>query len=91
MESLNFFQIDISETFEKATLGKFAQLDPTVDVLTPLMVKSLFQRITMSDAALLLMGSDSGSGAPADLILTRIPVPPICIRPSVVSELKAGT
>ncbi|KAL1139349.1 hypothetical protein AAG570_006333 [Ranatra chinensis] len=28
---------------------------------------------------------------PADLILTRIPVPPICIRPSVISELKSGT
>lgn len=28
---------------------------------------------------------------PVDLILTRIPVPPICIRPSVLSDLKAGT
>lgn len=28
---------------------------------------------------------------PKDLILTRIPVPPICIRPSVPSDLKAGT
>jgi DNA-directed RNA polymerase III subunit RPC1 len=28
---------------------------------------------------------------PKDMILTRIPVPPVCIRPSVVSELKAGT
>ena len=28
---------------------------------------------------------------PKDLILTRLPVPPICIRPSVVSDLKAGT
>jgi len=26
-----------------------------------------------------------------DLILTRIPVPPICIKSSVISELKAGT
>lgn len=30
-------------------------------------------------------------GSPKDLILTRILVPPICIRPSVVSDLKAGT
>ncbi|XP_025987632.1 DNA-directed RNA polymerase III subunit RPC1 isoform X2 [Solenopsis invicta] len=29
--------------------------------------------------------------SPADLILTRVPVPPICIRPSVLSDLKAGT
>lgn len=28
---------------------------------------------------------------PKDLILTRVPVPPICIRPSVISDLKAGT
>lgn len=28
---------------------------------------------------------------PQDLILSRLPVPPICIRPSVVSHLKAGT
>ncbi|CAL8106654.1 unnamed protein product [Orchesella dallaii] len=82
---------NLGQEFEKATVGKFSQLDPTIDVLTPLVVKSLFERISMSDASLLLMGSDSGSGAPADLILTRIPVPPICIRPSVVSELKAGT
>lgn len=35
------------------------------------------------------MNSDCTS--PKDLILTRITVPPICIRPSVVSDLKAGT
>lgn len=38
---------------------------------------------------LLLM--DSKSATPVNLILTRIPVPPICIRPSVASELKIGT
>jgi len=86
-----FVWFEFVDEFEKSTVGKFSQLDPTIDVLTPLVVKSLFERISMSDASLLLMGSDSGSGAPADLILTRIPVPPICIRPSVVSELKAGT
>jgi len=30
-------------------------------------------------------------GMPMDLILTRIPVTPICIKSSVISELKAGT
>lgn len=29
--------------------------------------------------------------APVDLVLRRIPVPPICIRPSILSDLKAGT
>lgn len=28
---------------------------------------------------------------PFKLILTRIPVPPVCIRPSVLSDLKSGT
>jgi DNA-directed RNA polymerase III subunit RPC1 len=28
---------------------------------------------------------------PVDLLLTRIPVPPVCIRPSVVSETRSGT
>ena len=28
---------------------------------------------------------------PVDLILTRVPVPPVCIRPSILSDLKAGT
>lgn len=38
---------------------------------------------------LLLM--DPKCATPVNLILTRIPVPPICIRPSVLSDLKAGT
>lgn len=28
---------------------------------------------------------------PVNLLTKKIPVPPVCIRPSVVSELKAGT
>lgn len=31
------------------------------------------------------------AGKPSDLILTRLLVPPLCIRPSVVSDLKSGT
>ena len=31
------------------------------------------------------------NASPVHLILTRIFVPPVCIRPSVVSEIKAGT
>lgn len=34
---------------------------------------------------------DPKCAVPADLILTRIPVPPVCIRPSVMSDLKSGT
>ena len=38
---------------------------------------------------LLLLNSDITH--PTDLLLTRILVPPLCIRPSVSSDFKAGT
>lgn len=34
---------------------------------------------------------DPKCAVPADLILTRIPVPPVCIRPSTISDIKSGT
>ncbi|XP_065214140.1 DNA-directed RNA polymerase III subunit RPC1 [Planococcus citri] len=57
--------------------------------LNPQDVLSLFEAIPAQDIPLLMM--KPGSSTPKDLILTRIPVPPVCIRPSVVSELKSGT
>ncbi|XP_051169994.1 DNA-directed RNA polymerase III subunit RPC1 [Leptopilina boulardi] len=60
-----------------------------VNVLNPLEVQNLFERIPENDVPLLLMNSNCAH--PKDLILTRIPVPPICIRPGVESDLKAGT
>ncbi|GFS26302.1 DNA-directed RNA polymerase subunit [Elysia marginata] len=59
------------------------------DVLNPVTVHELFKRIPDEDIPLLLMNPDVSR--PEDLIITRIFVPPICIRPSVVSDLKAGT
>lgn len=53
------------------------------------MVLNLFRRIPQEDVVLLLMNPEAGK--PADLILTRLLVPPLCIRPSVVSDLKSGT
>ena len=41
------------------------------------------------DVPLLLMNSELTH--PKDLILTRVLVPPLCIRPSVASDFKAGT
>ena len=38
-----------------------------------------------------LLGMSASSGAPHDLILTRLLVPPLCIRPSVISDTQAGT
>ncbi|XP_053196870.1 DNA-directed RNA polymerase III subunit RPC1 [Scomber japonicus] len=57
--------------------------------LNPLVVLNLFKRIPQEDITLLLMNPEAGK--PADLILTRLLVPPVCIRPSVVSDLKSGT
>uniref|UniRef100_A0A1I7YDZ2 DNA-directed RNA polymerase n=1 Tax=Steinernema glaseri TaxID=37863 RepID=A0A1I7YDZ2_9BILA len=38
-----------------------------------------------------LMCNAAETNHPRDFILTRISVPPVCIRPSVVSQLKAGS
>ncbi|XP_068255331.1 DNA-directed RNA polymerase III subunit RPC1 isoform X1 [Nyctibius grandis] len=57
--------------------------------LNPLVVLNLFKRIAAEDIPLLLMNPEAGK--PSDLILTRLLVPPLCIRPSVVSDLKSGT
>lgn len=58
-------------------------------ILTPIDVLNIFERIPQEDIPLLAM--DSKRSQPKDLILTRMLVPPVCIRPSVVSDLKAGT
>ncbi|CAH2094858.1 unnamed protein product [Euphydryas editha] len=57
--------------------------------LSPLEVINLFRRIPDEDIPLL--GMDVKMSRPEDLILTRLPVPPLCIRPSVASDIKAGT
>ncbi|XP_033242787.1 DNA-directed RNA polymerase III subunit RPC1-like [Drosophila miranda] len=61
----------------------------TAEELTPLMVLDLFEQIPQSDVALL--GMCSRGAHPKHLIVTRVFVPPACIRPSVLSEVKAGT
>lgn len=59
------------------------------EYLYPNVVRELFNKIPTGDMYFLLMNPECA--VPVDLILTRIPVPPICIRPSVLSDLKAGT
>ena len=41
------------------------------------------------DCSLLMMRPELGR--PENLIVTRLLVPPVCIRPSVVSDLQSGT
>ncbi|XP_056325017.1 DNA-directed RNA polymerase III subunit RPC1 [Danio aesculapii] len=81
---LQSFDVAIEHNKEVESLLTRAQ-----ENLNPLVVLNLFRRIPDKDVPLLLMNPESGK--PADLILTRLLVPPLCIRPSVVSDLKSGT
>lgn len=60
-----------------------------VKILNPLEVLHLLERIPDEDIQFLVMNPEHGH--PKDMILTRVPVPPVCIRPSVISDLKSGT
>lgn len=60
-----------------------------INMLNPLNILHLFEQILDEDIQFLLMNPEQGH--PKDMILTRVPVPPVCIRPSVVSDLKSGT
>lgn len=59
-----------------------------IQTLNPLEVLQLFEAIPLEDIPLLLMNAELSK--PSDLILTRLLVPPNCIRPSVISDLKSG-
>lgn len=60
-----------------------------IQELNPVEVLSMLKTIPKSDIPLL--GMTASNSDPVNLILTRIYVPPACIRPSVVSEIKSGT
>ena len=49
--------------------------------LSPLTVQQLFSSIPPSEC--LLLNFDPDKGRPQDLLITQLPVPPACIRPSV--------
>ena len=57
------------------------------ELLDPIRVLDLFRRIPQKDLPFLVIRSHR----PEDLIITRIPVPPPCIRPSVISDMDTGT
>ena len=60
-----------------------------VNMLNPLKVLRLLEKIPDDQIQFLLMNPLHGH--PKDMILTRVPVPPVCIRPTVVNDLKSGT
>lgn len=76
-------------TAKNRELAQMIGSNALISELNPLLVLNLFKRIPKSDIPLLGMTSENAS--PANLIVTRVFVPPVCIRPSVVSEIKAGT
>ncbi|EYB98276.1 hypothetical protein Y032_0132g1690 [Ancylostoma ceylanicum] len=59
-------------------------------LLNPLRVQKLFNNIPQEDIPIIMVRSGEAKH-PNDLLLTRIPVPPVCVRPSVISEVKSGT
>lgn len=86
MEALNELTESTSKNRE---LSQIIGPHALICELNPLQVLDLFKRIPKSDIPLLGMTSENSN--PANLIVTRVFVPPVCIRPSVVSEIKAGT
>lgn len=54
----------------------------THEILDPISVLNLFRRIPERDIPFLLIND----ARPEDLILIRLPVPPSCIRPTVISD-----
>ena len=56
------------------------------DDLNPIRVQELFAAVPDEDCELLDL-----AGRPEDLIMTSIPVPPVCIRPSVEVDGGGGS
>ncbi|XP_069936276.1 DNA-directed RNA polymerase III subunit RPC1 [Cherax quadricarinatus] len=82
-----FSQFDTALEYNKELEAQLSS--NVVEFLNPSQVLDLFERIPLADLPLLCM--DQQFSHPKDLILTRLLVPPNCIRPSVISELKSGT
>ncbi|KAJ3073268.1 hypothetical protein HDU98_001886 [Podochytrium sp. JEL0797] len=76
----------------RASFDTVVGLDPTIkphiskaqEDLSPLTVLRLFERISDQDCE--LMGLDPINGRPELFIWTALPVPPVCIRPSIGTE-----
>ncbi|KAG4093895.1 RNA polymerase III largest subunit Rpc1 [Neocallimastix lanati (nom. inval.)] len=76
----------------RETFNNAVELDPSLkfqigkaqEDLNPLIVYNLFCKITSEDCEIL--GLDPVKGRPENFLWTSIPVPPICIRPSVAQN-----
>ena len=56
------------------------------DDLNPIRVLALFSAVSDEDCELLAL-----AGRPETLVMTHLPVPPVCIRPSVEMDTGGGT
>lgn len=79
----------VAATEKNKELSSCVGQSSLIHELNPVEVLHLFKNITKDDIPLL--GMTAGESDPVNLICTRIYVPPSCIRPSVVSEIKSGT
>ncbi|CAF0768130.1 unnamed protein product [Didymodactylos carnosus] len=83
---------NINEAFHSAkqTMPDVGSLiNSYTEILNPVRVLELFERIPTEDLPLLLI--DESIVHPRDFLLSRILVPPICIRPTVQSDFRQGT
>ncbi|XP_066925897.1 DNA-directed RNA polymerase III subunit RPC1-like isoform X1 [Clytia hemisphaerica] len=86
------FITDFHNSFEEAMKSNkelSTYLNKTQEILNPLKVLQLFENISDQDCP--LIGMSPKNGRPESLIMTRIAVPPACIRPSVISDLQSGS
>ena len=81
---VNWIVVCIFSSLAKSS--SFTALVQIADDLNPIRVLALFTAIPEEDCELLDL-----SGRPEHLILTHLPVPPVCIRPSVEVDGGAGT
>ncbi|VDM41651.1 unnamed protein product [Toxocara canis] len=72
---------------------ELANLLPKVkfSLLNPVEVQKIFSKVRLEDIPLLMVRPAGTHKHPVDVLFSRLPVPPCCIRPSVVSEVKSGT
>jgi DNA-directed RNA polymerase III subunit RPC1 len=61
-----------------------AHINKAQDDLSPLTVLKLFECISDEDCE--LMGMDPSKGRPELFLWTALPVPPLCLRPSIGTE-----
>lgn len=85
----NALDLMLRSTDNNRELSQSINQSSLIQELNPIEVLNLFKIIPKNDIPLL--GMTSPNSNPTNLIVTRVYVPPVCIRPSVVSEIKSGT